>query len=136
MTNLDQLKAKMANMDSQQLADLFDEVSDGDCSYCAFLSSQNCRSECSNCRSECSKGFKLWLDLELEECKECMCNKCPLSNSYKCDNCKDCLKKEKREIVKDCGCDRCIFRDKDCIGITCEEALRKSLEQEEGANND
>lgn len=122
MRNLDKLKAKIANMDSQQLTDLLDELSD-DCSCCAFLSSQNCK-------SECSKGFKLWLDLELEECKECLCNKCPLSNSYKCDNCKDCIKKEKREIVKDCGCDRCIFRDKDCTGITCEEALRKSLEQE------
>lgn len=128
MTNLDQLKGRIANMDSQQLADLFDELSDGDCSYCAI--------PLQKCRSECSKGFKLWLDLELEGCSECLCNKCPLSNSYKCDNCKDCIKKEKREIVKDCNCDRCIFRDKDCTGITCEEALRKSLEQEEGANND
>ena len=122
MTNLDKMKAKIADMDSQQLADLLDELMDG-CFYCAISSIRICQ-------GECSEGFKLWLDLELEECKECMCNKCPLSNSYKCDNCKDCIKKEKREIVKDCGCDRCIFRDKDCIGITCEEALRKSLEQE------
>lgn len=133
MTNLDKLKAKIANMDSEEfyktVVDLYLNPK-----YCAF-SSPDGKCKC-GANIECGKGIKTWLDLELEECKECLCNKCPLSNSYKCDNCKDCIKKEKREIVKDCGCDRCIFRDKDCTGITCEEALRKSLEQEEGANND
>ena len=68
--------------------------------------------------------------------EECLCSECSLNSVDGCRHCENCLKSEEREIVKDCGCDRCIFRDKDCTGITCEEALRKSLEQEEGANND
>ncbi|MGM9571939.1 MAG: hypothetical protein ACI3ZR_06915 [bacterium] len=59
MTNLDKLKAKIADMDSQQFADLLDELRD-DCAYCAIYSYQNCE-------SECLKGFKLWLDLEQEQ---------------------------------------------------------------------
>lgn len=104
MTNLDKLKAKIANMDSQQLADLLDELMDG-CFYCAISSIRICQ-------GECSEGFKLWLDLEIEQCKACLCNECYERSSngvIGCLHCIDCLQEDERDVIREC--DYC-FRER------------------------
>lgn len=89
MTNLDQLIAKIDGMDSQQFADLFNELNNG-CPYCTT-----------------PKAFKLWLDLEIEECKACLCNECYKRSSngvIGCLHCIDCLQENERDVVRECDC--------------------------------
>lgn len=59
MTNLDQLKAKIADMDSERFSVFYNNLQ---------TTCDNCGLDKDYCASNCKLGFRLWLEQEATEC--------------------------------------------------------------------